>query len=103
MLAKEKKGAFRLIILQDEHGNAFRFRTPDLPIREEVVLGKSVEFFQDPEPCMIHRSAVLARIFAEFEQWMDSMGAGPECNVNIKEMPENLLHSLNLERLHANK
>src|SRR5574344_1768310 len=30
----------------------------DVPLKESVILAKSVEFFDDPEPCHIHRSAV---------------------------------------------
>lgn len=41
-----------------------------LPIKEEVILEKSIEFWGDPEPCMIHRSAVLKVLFLEIEQSM---------------------------------
>ncbi|MBQ1189321.1 MAG: hypothetical protein IIX57_02765, partial [Lachnospiraceae bacterium] len=38
-----------------------------LPIRESVILEKSVEFFDDPEPCHIHRGAVRVRLTAEIQ------------------------------------
>lgn len=34
-------------------------------VPESVMIEKSVEFFGDPEPCMIHRSAVQSRLFSE--------------------------------------
>lgn len=37
----------------------------DVPIKEEILLQKSLEFFNDPEPCHIHRSAVRTRLTAE--------------------------------------
>ena len=46
----------------------------DLPVAEDVLIAKSVEFFSDPEPCYIHRSAVRARLYAEFDHWLDSAG-----------------------------
>jgi len=45
-----------------------------IPVGEAVLIVKSIEFFSDPEPCFIHRSAVQARLYAEFEHWLDSDG-----------------------------
>ncbi len=46
------------------------FRGPliEIPIREEVVIEKSIEFFDDPEPCYIHRGAVVTRLADEIAQ-----------------------------------
>ena len=44
----------------------------DLPVREEIVIMKSVEFFNDPEPCYIHRGAVLNRLYHEIERRLES-------------------------------
>lgn len=43
----------------------YRGRLGELPIREEVILRKSIQFFNDPEPCHIHRSAVRSRLTEE--------------------------------------
>ena len=40
----------------------------DLPLKERVILEKSMEFFDDPEPCHIHRSAVRTRLTAEIQK-----------------------------------
>lgn len=45
----------------------FSDRLERLTLPEETVLALSVEFFDDPEPCEIHRSAVLCRAHAEIE------------------------------------
>lgn len=39
----------------------------DIPLKEAVILEKSVEFFNDPEPCHIHRGAVRVRLTAEIQ------------------------------------
>ena len=39
-----------------------------LDVPEGIVLTLSREFFNDPHPCEIHRSAVLSRVFAELEE-----------------------------------
>ena len=44
----------------------------DLPLAENVILEKSIEFFNDKEPCAIHRGAVHMRLLAELEQLFSS-------------------------------
>lgn len=44
----------------------------DLPFTEEIILAKSVAFFNDREPCAIHRGAVHLRLLAELEQLFTS-------------------------------
>ncbi|MDR1636568.1 MAG: hypothetical protein LBR93_04450 [Treponema sp.] len=34
---------------------------------EKLIIRKSMEFFRDPEPCFIHRSAVVSRLAAEID------------------------------------
>lgn len=36
-----------------------------IPFREPYIIEKCIEFFGDPEPCFIHRSAALSRILTE--------------------------------------
>lgn len=67
MLFKPKK---TLPVLQLSTGNTLLYdgHLKDLPLKEEIILQKSVEFFDDPEPCHIHRSAVRTRLTAELLQ-----------------------------------
>jgi len=37
----------------------------DLPLKEEWILKKSIEFFDDPAPCYLHRGAVTVRLLDE--------------------------------------
>ena len=73
MLFKPKK---TLPTLQLSHGSTLLYDgyLKDLPLREEVILQKSVEFFDDPEPCHIHRSAVRTRLTAELLQELKETG-----------------------------
>ena len=43
----------------------------ELPLKEAVILAKSDEFFNDPNPCFIHRGAVSVRLYAEMEEAME--------------------------------
>ncbi|MBQ7797428.1 MAG: hypothetical protein IJ374_12855 [Lachnospiraceae bacterium] len=50
----------------------YRGSLKDIPLKEAVILEKSVEFFNDPEPCHIHRGAVRVRLTAEIQQEMEN-------------------------------
>ena len=45
------------------------YKIKALPITEVSILEKCMEFFNDPEPCFIHRSAVMNRILIEFDDY----------------------------------
>ena len=62
---KEKEECIRICLNGVE---IYRGTMTDLPLKEEIILGKSDEFFNDPNPCFIHRSAVRVRLLAELEE-----------------------------------
>ena len=37
----------------------------EIPIKEAVIIAKSIDFFNDPAPCYIHRGAVVMRLNEE--------------------------------------
>jgi len=41
------------------------------------VLGLSLELYNDPEPCMIHRGAVLKRIYMQIIDALEGRGVQP--------------------------
>ena len=56
------------IVLQDEAGHTvFDDRIERLTLPEDVILSMCLEFFGDPAPCEIHRSAAVSRALSEIE------------------------------------
>lgn len=45
----------------------------ELPFPESLILEKSIQFFDDPEPCYLHRSAVRNRLLYELEEELNKM------------------------------
>ena len=41
----------------------------ELPLAEEIILEKSIEFFNDKEPCAIHRGAVHLRLWPNWSSF----------------------------------
>ncbi len=65
-----------------------------LPLREEVVLKWSVEWFNDPEPCMIHRSAVMKRLFMEWAEYLEPSMTSGKCEMAWTRVPAHLRQML---------
>jgi hypothetical protein len=67
-----------------------------LPLRESEVIAKSIEYFRDPEPCMLHRSAVMERMYLEIIQYFEKSLQGGQTNVSWNEIPLELRKMLDV-------
>jgi hypothetical protein len=67
-----------------------RHRVLCLPIREDQLILKSIEFFNDPEPCMIHRSAVINRLYTEILDFLIRRLSGQGGTLDWSEFPSTL-------------
>ena len=86
MFLKKEKAARRTswVTLLDVDGAALTScPTGEFALPEETVLRLSVEYFNDPEPCAIHRGAVHRRAMMEL---MEHCPAGE--TVRLSELPE---------------
>jgi hypothetical protein len=77
--AKKRKNKTRQIRFYLGDSEVYHCLLPETPILESVIIEKSILFFSDPEPCLIHRSAVRSRMIEEAfstvhmegEEWTD--------------------------------
>lgn len=58
-----------------------------VPLTEKVVLALSIEFFSDPEPCMIHRSAVMSRMYMEMMEYFTAALQNGVCEHPLASLP----------------
>ena len=81
MLGAKEKAKERInIIVTNAAGNVlYDGRLTGLTLTEEMVKSLSVLFFDDPEPCEIHRSAVLSRVFMEIQE---AIGSGEDTELS---------------------
>jgi hypothetical protein len=68
-----------------------------LPLKEEFVIKRSIEFFNDPAPCMIHRSAVLKRTYMEFFEYFSQLKNQGKKEVFWEQLPPVFKEALNLK------
>lgn len=73
-----KKKSLMYIRVFDQYGAILYEGLPaNLPFPEEVIINKSIHYFNDPEPCYIHRGAVIMRLAAELQQALDVAPIAP--------------------------
>ena len=68
----------------------FEGELSDLPLREEAILKKSEEFFNDPAPCYIHRGAVMSRLYMELGDALSPLEKGERGPIEAEELGEEL-------------
>jgi hypothetical protein len=71
-----------VLVLDGQGVPVFDGSLRDLRFPEKLIAGKSMEFFRDPEPCFIHRSAVVSRLVAEIDLLL---GEQPELSIEALE------------------
>jgi len=68
----------------------FERKLTAIPLKEEAIIRRSIEYFNDPEPCMIHRSAVMKRIFMELGEFFNQNIKKGKSELLWDEIPEQL-------------
>lgn len=72
-------------------------RVIDIPLKEKTIISKSIEWFSDPEPCMIHRSAVMKRLYFELIEYFESQKNNGNSLLALETIPAPLLDMLDID------
>ncbi len=67
---KNKNQKAQVAIFNCNNELLFNGELDSIPIKEAVIIGKSIEFFNDHNPCYIHRGAVTVRLLGEIEAYL---------------------------------
>lgn len=79
-------GAFGFALYDEQRNLLARYEAAALPLRREAIIEKSIEFFQDPNPCLIHEGAVKVRMLSELEAFLK----GREEPIPLCDLPDDL-------------
>lgn len=78
-----------ILCFSDNRGRIlFERKLTAIPLKEEAIIQKSIKYFNDPEPCMIHRSAVRKRLFMELGEFFSHKLQEGKHELLWSEMPE---------------
>lgn len=75
----------------------FEKRVIDIHLKEKTIISKSIEWFSDPEPCMIHRSAVMKRLYFELIEYFESQKNNGNSLLALETIPAPLLDMLDID------
>ncbi len=67
---KTKNPKIQVSIFNSRDELLFSGELHSVPIKEAVIITKSIEFFDDHNPCYIHRGAVTIRLLGEIEAYL---------------------------------
>jgi len=85
----------KVCLLDESRNVVFEKKLISIAFKDESVIAKSIEFFGDPSPCMIHRSAVMKRLYMEFFEYFEK--CGDIQNAIWEDVPEHLRDYLDME------
>ena len=64
-----------------------------LPLRETAIIDATKEYYNDPHPCVIRRSAVMKIMFSQIE---DMLKNEPALHKKIRDLPDRFFYLVNL-------
>ena len=98
----KKNNDLLMLCLTDMGGKTLlSCKLTSVPLREDAVLRLSMEFFSDPEPCMIHRSAVMSRMYIELLEYFLHGMYNSKFTHAISELPERLASFIDFKGCYA--
>jgi len=84
------------LCIEDGSGKVlFDKKLMTLPLKDESIVAHSIKWFQDPEPCMIHRSAVMKRMFMELYDWL--LPRVDQASIDWSEVPSEMTDRIDLQ------
>lgn len=89
LIKNKNKPSLRIHILNQEE-EIYKGKLMHYPFKEKVILKYSKEYFNDSNPCYMHRSAVLSRILLSFEDYVQQQ----EHTVAVEGLPPQLRNFL---------
>jgi hypothetical protein len=65
---KKSESSLPSVTVTGKNGLLYDGLLKDIPLKDSIIIEKSIHFFNDPEPCYIHRGAVRTRLVHELHQ-----------------------------------
>ena len=88
---KEENTLAKVIRVVDRQGEVLLERfLIKLPLREEKVIEKSIEMFCDSDPCIIHKTYAMKKIYIEIDDYFNAGLKSGTKEYLWEDIPENI-------------
>ncbi|OPZ93010.1 MAG: hypothetical protein BWY74_01321 [Firmicutes bacterium ADurb.Bin419] len=74
----------------------FRAKITSIPLKEESIVKKCIELFNDSEPCIIHRSFAIKKIYFEIKDMFEQVLNKGE-NVILKDNIPEIIEMIDID------
>lgn len=89
----------KIITFINKNGiTGFRCKFNSLPLKEEKIIEKSKELFNDPEPCIIHRSFVIKKVLMEIGEYLEEVLPEGKGQILCENIPNSIRELLCLSK-----
>lgn len=68
-----------------------------LPIKEDSIIKISSELFNDCEPCIIHRTFIMKKIYLELDEYLNNMLQCGKSEICFDLIPSNVVKCLDID------
>jgi hypothetical protein len=99
---KNKEKTF-ILTITDKNTTLYNGPINELPILNSQVIAGSIEFYDDPEPCMIHRSAVISRYYIQIEAWLEDINYQSNSTLDIENIPQDIIKLIDFNKGKVNE
>ncbi|RCX14843.1 hypothetical protein DFR58_11477 [Anaerobacterium chartisolvens] len=86
----------KIIFIGKDGTTRLECRLSSLPLNEEKVIEKSIELFNDCEPCIIHRSFAVKKLLLKIEEYFNKMLADGNRQIFWGDVPPDIRALLRL-------
>ncbi|MDF2881083.1 MAG: hypothetical protein K0R54_1640 [Clostridiaceae bacterium] len=90
--------SIKTVFLTDYSGQViFHGRITSLPLKEEKVIKKSIEMFNDSDPCIIHKSYVMKKIILDIDDYLNTVLEQGKVKLDWEYVPESIKQVLDFK------
>ncbi len=86
----------RIIFTDNKGSTLHECKLNSLPLKEEKIIEKSIELFNDREPCIIHKSFVMKKLMLEINEYFNEVLPNGKGQIALEEIPKNIKELLNI-------
>ncbi|AEY65182.1 hypothetical protein [Clostridium sp. BNL1100] len=86
----------KIMFIDEKDSIKYEFNLNSLPLNDIKIIEKSVELFNDREPCIIHKSFVIKKLMLEINEYFDEVLPLGKGQIVLEEIPKSIRGLLNI-------
>lgn len=89
--------AFKTLNLIGKNGQVvFQGKLASLPLKEEKIITKSIELFNESDPCIIYRTYAMKKIMLDIDDYMNTLLKNGKTKLDWHDVPEEIKQSIDI-------